>query len=280
VDIPERLRRELRDAYRQQVERYPRATFQRQLAIQEAEREVQQRVEFLSPGHPLVQIALRYMRGRAFRADFPSRIAYRRTAAGSTPGYLFTYAARFVDGRGETLEERFEAVFVALDGTVSQDAEADLGLFTERQPFGNLSAQEESEVLPRFQAAFEAAKSTAYAEMQHRCDERCLVLQRHQEKIIYDAIEKLGRWHATNEMQLRHRFKDLLSVGNNPVQLPLETPEVRRRRTLLRKEQDKLDSQRQERRRDIEAMKEVRGESIDSIGALVLIPEAEKPHSP
>ena len=275
VDIPERLRRELRDAYRQQIERYPRATFQRQLAIQEAEREVELRVEFLSPGHPLVQIALRYMRGRAFRADFPSRIAYRRTAAGSTPGYLFTYAARFVDGRGETLEERFEAIFVALDGTVGQDAEADLRLFTERQPFGNLSAQEEREVLPRFQAAFESAKTTAHAEMQCRRDERCRELQRQQEKRIYDALEKLGRWHGANETQLQHRFKDL-PVGNNVVQLPLEiSPEMRRRLTLLRKEQEKLESKRQERRRDIEAMKEVRGESIEAIGALMLIPQAQ-----
>src|SRR5581483_4972108 len=170
-----------RDIYRQQVERYPRATFQRQLAIQEAEREVEQRVEFLSPGHPLVQSALRFMRGRAFKADFTSRIAYRRTATGSTPGYLFTYAARFVDGRGETLEERFEVVFVALDGTVSQDSQADLLRFTERRPFGNLSAREEQEVLPLFQAAFEAAKSAAFVEAQRRRDQRCRELQRQQE---------------------------------------------------------------------------------------------------
>jgi hypothetical protein len=281
VDIPDRLRRELGDVYRQRVERYPRATFQRQLAIQEAEHEVEQRVEFLSPGHPLVQSALRFMRGCAFKADFPSRIAYRRTAAGSTPGYLFTYATRFVDGRGETLEERFEVVFVALDGTVSQDAEADVQLFTERRPFGNLSAQEESEVLPLFQAAFEAAKNHGFAEAQRRRDQRCRELQRQQERIIYDALELLGRWREANEIQLRRRFKDLLPVGNTPVQLPLVIPpDMRRRKTLLRKEQEKLESQRQERRRDIEAMKEVRGESIDAIGALVLIPEAYQPSIP
>ena len=162
VDIPARLRKELESIYRQQVERYPRATFQRQLAIQEAEHEVEQRVEFLSPGHPLVQIALRYMRGQAFKPTFPSRIAYRRTPSGSTPGYLFTYAARFVDGRGETLEERFEVVFVALDGTVSQDSDVDMRIFTVRQPFGNLSVQDTQEVLPLFQTAFEAAKKEQY----------------------------------------------------------------------------------------------------------------------
>src|SRR5258707_397327 len=43
VHIPRRLRRELQDIYRQQVERYPRATLLRQLAIQEAERDVDQR---------------------------------------------------------------------------------------------------------------------------------------------------------------------------------------------------------------------------------------------
>lgn len=276
VDIPRRLQRELKDAYGQLIERYPRATFQRQLAIQEAEREVERRVEFLSPGHPLVQVALRYMRGCAFKPDFPSRVAYRRTLPDSIPGYIFTYAARFVDGRGETIEERFEAIFVALDGQMSQAPEKDMQLFTERRPFGNLSPQEETDVLPIFRAAFESAKGAALKEMLRRRDQRCQELHSLQSRIANEAFVRLGRWLQASEAQLQRRFSDV-SVGSNPVQLRLDTPDVRRRQTLLHKEQEKLQSKERERRRDIEAMREVRGETIDAIGALVLIPEKYEP---
>ena len=275
IDVPERLQRELKNAYGQTIERYPRATFQRQLAIQEAEREVEQRVEFLSPGHPLVQTALRYMRGSAFKPDFPSRIAYRRTPPGSTPGFIFTYAVRFVDGRGETIEERFEAVFVHIDGVASQNADDDMHLFTERKPFGNLSAHEETEVLPLFKQAFESAKEGANQEMVRRRELRSKELQRHQQKIVRDALVQLGRWISSSEEQLNLRFRDISGSGNM-LQKPLidvQTSEQRRRRTLYTKQEEKQNSQYRERRRDIEAMDEVRGETIDAIGALVLIPE-------
>lgn len=274
IDVPSRLQRELRDAQGYPIERYPRATFQRQLALKETESERGHRVEFLSPGHPLIQIALRYMRGCAFRSDFPSRIAYRRVAANSTPGFIFPYAVRFVDGRGETIEERFEAVFVALDGIVSQHTEDDMHTFTERLPFGNLSSQEASLLLPRFQVVFESAKQVAMKEMRRRREKRARELEQHQDEISEKAFKRLGAWRMASEDQLRRRFPDLLWSGN-AVQLTLETtPEQRRRVALLKREQDKLASKENERTLDIRAMKKVRGETIDAIGALVLIPEA------
>ncbi len=273
VDVPERLQRELKNAYGQVIERYPRATFQRQLAVQEAEQEAAQRVEFLSPGHPLVQTALRYMRGNAFKTDFSSRIAYRRTDPGSRPGFIFTYAVRFVDGRGETIEERFEALFVALDGAASQQPDEDMRLFTERKPFGNLSAHEETSVLPYFKHAFAHAKDIAYQEMLRRRDGRSLELQRHQSKIADEALVRLGGWKRASKEQLDRRFTDL-PISGYTVQLRLETtPEFRRRQALFSKEVEKLVSKEQERMRDVQAMREVRGETIDAIGALVLIPE-------
>jgi len=273
IEVPPRLQRELKDAQGHTIENYPRATFQRLLAIKEAEREVEQRVEFLSPGHPLVQAALRYMRGRAFDPGFPSRIAYRRTAIGSTPGYIFTYAVRFVDGRGETIEERFEAVFVALDGSISQHAEEDVRMFTERRAFGNLSLEEESSLLPHFQAAFETAKSAAAQEMERRRDARSTELRERQRDISDKALMRLGVWKNASEEQLRRRFPDISGYGRGgQMQLDL-TGEQRRRETLFQREQDKLASRERERRLDIRAMESVRGEAIDAIGALVLIPE-------
>jgi ERCC4-related helicase len=281
VDVPGRLQRELKDVYGRMIERYPRATFQRQLAIQEAEQEVARPVEFLSPGHPLIQTALRYMRGCAFKADFASRIAYRRTVPDSTPGFIFTYAVRFVDGRGETIEERFEAIFVALNGTASQQPDEDMRLFTERTPFGNLSAHEETEVLPHFKQAFAHAKEVAYQEMLRRRDTRCQELARYQSKIADEALERLGAWKQAYRQQLQYRFPDLQITGYNvQLRLDLDTPEDRRQRTLFNKEIEKLESKASERRRDISAMREVRGETIDAIGALVLIPEAFTPAQP
>ena len=63
------------------------------------------------------------------------------------------------------------------------------------------------------------------AEMERRRDKRCQELQEQQEKMIYDALEMLGRWWKANDIQLHHRFKDL----NTPVQVPLETPPEMRR---------------------------------------------------
>jgi superfamily II DNA or RNA helicase len=274
VDVPRTLQRGLRDAKGSPIDCYPRATFQRAIAIAESERDPSNRVEFLSPGHPLVQTALRHMRGEAFKPDFYSRIAYRRTPPGSSPGFIFTYALRFVDGRGETIEERFEAIFAGLEGSVSQNPDADMRLFTEKRPFGNLSSQEESELLSRFKMAFDSAKAVAEIEVLRRRDARCEQLRTNQHTIAEEALIRLGMWRQASENQLQQRFyRDEAGRPVGAVQLDL-FGEQRRRETLFRKEQKKLLDQEYLRRREIRAMQEVRGETIDAIGALVFIPEA------
>lgn len=276
VDVPRTLQRDLRDARGLPIECYPRSTFQRAVAIAESERDPVNRAEFLSPGHPLVQTALRHMRGEAFKPDFPSRVAYRRTPSGSSPGFLFTYAVRFVDGRGETIEERFEAIFVGLNGSVSQLPDADMRLFTEKRPFGNLSLQEEVGLLPHFKEAFDAAKAAAGREILRRRDVRCDQLRDHQHTIAEEALIRLGMWRQVSESQLQQRFfRNEAGRPDGTIQLQLDLfGEQRRRETLFRKEQKKLLDQEYLRRREIRAMQEVRGETIDAIGALVLIPEA------
>lgn len=269
IEVPRPLQRELKDTKGLAIESYPRATFQRAIAVAEAERDAAQRVEFLSPGHPLVQMALRHMRGLAFRSGFPSRVAYRRIPQDGLAGFIFTYAVRFVDGRGETVEERFEAVFVGLDGRISQESDADMRLFTEKRPFGNLSLQEEAELLPRFQGAFESARIAADQEILHRRDIRCEQLSANQRQVAEDALMRLGGWRDASERRMLLRFPE----QDRPVQLDF-TGEQRRRQTLFDKEQKNLLVQQQRRIREIRAMQEVRGESIDAIGALVLIPEA------
>lgn len=274
IDVPRTLQRALKDRKGMLIESYPRATFQRSLAIAEAERDATHRVEFLSPGHPLVQAALRHMRGLAFRPSFASRMAYRRTPQGSNPGFLFTCAMRFVDGRGETIEERFETIFVGLDGRVSKDSEADIRLFVEKRPFGNLSEREEKEILPSFKAAFESALQVAQQEMRNRQDMRCIQLSSGQQEIVSQALMRLGRWEEASESRLRLGMSGGVQPGKI-TQLSLDlTGEQRRREVLFRKELEKLTIQKDYRYRQIQAMREVRSETIDEIGVLVLIPEA------
>ena len=274
VEVPRPLQRELKDTKGISIESYPRATFQRTIAVAEAERDAAHRAEFLSPGHPLVQTALRHMRGLAFRPGFPSRVAYRRVPQGNPAGFLFTYALRFVDDRGETIEERFEAVFVGLNGHASQMPDVDMRQFTEKRPYGNLSPQEEMELLPRFQAAFELAKASSEQEILRRSAARCEQLSTSQHVIAEEALIRLGSWKEASDRQLRLRFSDGARPGEG-VQLRIDfTGEQRRRETLFRREQKKLLDQENLRRREIRAMQEVRCEAVDAIGALVLIPEA------
>jgi superfamily II DNA or RNA helicase len=266
VSVPPSLQPEVgRDSY-------PRATFRRDVAIAEADAEEWERVEFLSPGHPLIQAALRRMRGKVFAPGFTSRVSYCKVPADQSAGLLFTYAARFVDGRGETIEERFEVVFVGLDAQVSRDPDADLRRFVHPAPFNgnpNLTEQEVADVLPRFQAAFGQARERAWTEAQQRQEARVQQLVQQQERIAEDALMRLGLWKHASEDRLRQRF----DAGQ--VQQYDLFGQVSRRLQQFRKEQEVLLKQEETRREEIRAMKRVRADSIDAIGALVLIPVEE-----
>ncbi len=263
-------------------DRYERATFRRDLAVAEEDREADRRVEFLSPGHPLVQAALRRMRGKIHSPNFPSRMAYRRTPPGSPPGLVFTYALRFVDGRGETVEERFEAVFVSLDRQVSRDGAADLRWVAECRSFGHLSEAEAHTLLPRFQATFETAKALAEAEVRRRQAERTRELEAFQRQIADEALIRLGRWKQASEDRLARRAVEVLT-GAGPLQLDLfgqrqrdyerMVRERERRVRQFEREREQLLEQEQERRGEIRAMETVRADAVDAIGALLLIPE-------
>lgn len=257
---------------------YPRATFRRDIAVSEEDRGAcpersewdAQRVEFLSPGHPLVRAALRRMRGQVFAPAFHSRVSYRKLPRDVEGGFLFTYALRFVDGRGEAIEERFETVFVGLDGQVPHDPEADLRRFTHRPEVRNpnVTPHEEENVLPRFKAAFETAREKADLEVQRRQQDRVQQLMEQQDRIAEDALIRLGRWKHASEERLRHRFADMAQVQQYDL-----FGVVSRRLERFRKEQEQLLRQEEQRRQEIRAMKRVRGDAIDAIGALVLIPE-------
>lgn len=264
VSVPRSLRSELGG-----VEKYPRATFRRDIAVAEKDQAAGRRAEFLSPGHPLVRAALRRMRGKVYAADFSSRVSYRRVEVSETPGYLFTFALRFVDGRGEAIEERFEPVFVTLEGAASTDAEADRRRFA-LDSKGNLTPDEQRVLLARFKADFARARDEACLEAQRRQAERVHELARHQDKITEEAFERLGRWELASEQRLQRRMEAAGAVGVQQYDL---FGVVSRRLRQFQKEQEQLLKQKETRRAEIRAMKTVRADALDAIGALVIFPQ-------
>lgn len=266
VLVPASLRAELgRDAI-------TRGTFRRDIAVGEEEQGGASRVEFLSPGHPLVRAALLRMRGKVHAPGFQSRMSYRKTPATEPGGFLFTYALRFLDGRGETAEERFEVVFVGLDGQVSPDGQADLERFVQTPALRsdpNLTPQEEGDVLPVYRAAFVHARALADQEIARRQGVRVTELAQQQEIIAEEALIRLGRWQQASEERLRRRFDDLHGVRQYDL-----FGVVSRRLARFRKEQEDLLKQEGLRREEIRAMKRIRSDTVDAIGALLIIPEA------
>jgi ERCC4-related helicase len=262
------------DSLRNEVDReiYPRATFRRDIAVAEEDMEANKRVEFLSPGHPLVQAALRRVRGKLYAPGFQSRLSYRKVPANSKAGYLFTYAMRYLDGRGETIDEHFEVIFARLDGTISHDSVADLRRFTEKERVAdpNLTPQEEAIKLPVYKSGFERALELANTEAGRRQRERVEILENQQEQIAEDALVRLGRWRQATDERLHRRFDEFGYVQQFDL-----FGVVSRRLQQFRREQEKLVKQEDERRAEIRLMKKVRGDAVDLIGALVVIPEID-----
>ncbi|MHC4598156.1 MAG: helicase-related protein [Planctomycetota bacterium] len=98
--------------------RIDRATFERETALRPEARET----DFITPSHPLIRECVHAMKSRLFDSCFPARVC---AVKGSEDGFLFVFQRRFLDGRGECVEESLESVFVPRTGPVSSDAESD-----------------------------------------------------------------------------------------------------------------------------------------------------------
>ena len=243
-----------------------RATFDRERAEAEANLPRDRRVAFLSPGHPVVLAALRRARGWVYMNGFASRVSYRLTAAGTQPAVLFTYAIRFVDGRGETIEERFEVVEARPDGVVSHDGEADLRQFLLAPQPAALGPAEEVTLRRAVPAVFDRLTEPALAQAAERADARLADLAQQQRRVADEALLRLGAWRERAEARVEERFAPSPQLG-----LLLDAP-GRRRQTLYRTRMDDVRGRERLRRAEIDAMRELRVESVEPIGALVLVP--------
>ncbi len=89
-----------------------------------------------------------------------------------------------------------------------------------------------------------------------------------QDRISEEALIRLGRWKQASEERMRQRFSDMHGVQQYDL-----FGVVSRRLQQFRKAQGQLLQQEEQRRNEIRAMKKVRGDVIDPIGVLALIPE-------
>ncbi|MGH9065979.1 MAG: helicase-related protein, partial [Acidimicrobiales bacterium] len=185
VRVPTRLRAELGPAV------ISLATFRRDVALADQDGEPDSVPEFLSPAHPLVAAVLRRLRDDAADPHFPHRFDVE---AGLPEGLVCSFAVRFVDGEGRTLEERLEAVEVSLEGGASADATDDQDRLGLSRP--SSTGRPDARAVERWQAAFPALAPIARAEASRRVEARREELVALAEELWEDELEVLGLWRS------------------------------------------------------------------------------------
>lgn len=242
----------------------PRATFERGRAVLDANLPAKDRVAFLSPGHPIVMTALRRARSWIYDSHFASRVSYRIVPADTPPAIVFTFAIRIVDGRGETVDERFETVTVRHDGTPGRSSDQDLRMFltpSAGQPSDAERATYTKAALDRFPQLTEAAN----AEAARRAETRTRELTNEQRRVADDALLRLGGWHEKARLAVEQRWAP-------ESQLSLLDSLAKAREALYQNRLKEVQAKFERRRREIEDMRELRIDSVEPVGALVLVP--------
>lgn len=183
VTVPRRLRDQLDAAT------IERATFKRAIAVASQETGSVEPIEFLTPAHPLVAAILRSIRDEARDPAFPHRFD---VSTSETEGLVLSFVARYVDGESRTVDERLEAVEVALDTAVSSDPNADLerlGITTQ-----GTAERPSPERIEAWQAAYDALVPAARAEAERRAQNQLAELDRIAVEIVGEERESLARW--------------------------------------------------------------------------------------
>jgi len=94
-------------------EQYPRATFTREVAVENDE------VAFIALDHPLVRNIIEFCQSTDHvRGQTAVKVG---ADAMKTPGLLCNYRLRYLSGRGETVTERIEEIYVTPDKEVTTD---------------------------------------------------------------------------------------------------------------------------------------------------------------
>ncbi|WP_248516303.1 DEAD/DEAH box helicase [Salinarchaeum laminariae] len=94
-------------------DRYERATFTREIAVEKDD------IEFIAPDHPLIERIVEFTVGSG---EIDGETAIKVSAdAMNTPGLLCNFRLRYLSGSGETVTERLQQIYVTPEGTVQTD---------------------------------------------------------------------------------------------------------------------------------------------------------------
>lgn len=154
------------------AERYPRATTRRSIAAEERA----ERLEYLTPLHPLVRAVTAEARRRFLqvypdeRGLPPKRLAVRRVPAEQRPGILFTFQGT-VSGPEGVIEEVIMPVRVAVDGRPLSDPTQDERLLWDGGPPGEVASRALEPFGSRFGDLLRAATDEAARRLSARAKE-------------------------------------------------------------------------------------------------------------
>jgi hypothetical protein len=191
VRVPARLRGELR---RDEI---PTATFSRVRAVAGQDETDDLAPEFLSPAHPLVEAVLRRLREEGGDATF----RHRFDVSSGEPGLVLSFAMRFVDGEGRTLDERLEAVEVLLDGRASGDASSDLAQLAITATTGTGGLPDPT-AIPDWQARFSTLLHVAREEADRRAERHRIELEQAARELHDEEIANLALWRRAEERRV------------------------------------------------------------------------------
>ncbi|MHB1446204.1 MAG: DEAD/DEAH box helicase [Acidimicrobiales bacterium] len=248
VEVPRRLRAQLG------VQSIERATFRRQAAVDTQDDDGADVAEFMSPAHPLVEATLRALRDEAATPGFAHRFDVE---AAERPSLVCSFAVRFVDGDGRTVEERLEAVEVDRGGRTGKDSEAALGRL------GIDSASTAGRPDPTAVDDWSAAWPSLYPAMREEAERRAEF--RRQELVVEgrrltdEEVGVLALWHSEEARRIERL------VFGASVRITLEQGEAYARMTA------ELEAQHQARLDALRDRSAVRVASIDLIGGRLLV---------
>jgi hypothetical protein len=191
-------------------------------------------------------------------------VSYRRVDDDVPPTILFTYGIRFLDGRGDTVEERLEVIAVDADGVAGADAETARRLFLVAEQRGAVNTSQERSLTSVVRDAFDSLKAVGDQCAVERARLRLTDIEKEQRRIGDAALVRVGVWKERAEARVEERLGTQMALAIDPTE--------RRRRTVYERQLVQITERAQQRHHDIQRMRECRIESVDSIGALVLLP--------
>jgi hypothetical protein len=177
---------------------YPRATFTRDIAMEEDD------VEFISLDHPLVESLIEF----CLDSDrVQGEIATKVAKASRAPGILFNYRLGYVSGAGDVVTEKFVRLYVTPDGTVRTDVPE---LSKSATPGDVQSSQEVDRLSSVAEDLYEAAEMEAWTHVESFAEEarnereREIEIKReHAQRYFREPIEewedRLGTYHERAE---------------------------------------------------------------------------------